>query len=273
MDWLPESLLEMHFHRAIIKRYEKRFGAKFLRLLKPSPQKEAWVGFDQGWTKSDLSEQDLFTQLSSAVSHNKTKLSKFYFGEFLQFKIVEKITRKSKNIPHGFRTPYYRSALSLKPNKSTNKSQHETLWRLSQINGANVYYACAMIFDQDKLWEKPNLNSLRLVEVKTAPKGWLTNESHHIVFQEPNTPEPFWCSDPTPGSAFSFEEHLEFENEISRLSGRQTISLINRTVEALRSEYEEGFTSDSISHATRYLPESMSIYEFEDETITAIGDL
>ncbi|MBD2296857.1 hypothetical protein H6G06_26120 [Anabaena sphaerica FACHB-251] len=44
----------MHFHRAIVKNYEKRFGAKFLRLLKPSPQKEAWVGFDQGWTKSGV---------------------------------------------------------------------------------------------------------------------------------------------------------------------------------------------------------------------------
>ncbi|WP_414545292.1 hypothetical protein [Nostoc sp. CCY0012] len=257
----------MHFHRAIIKRYEKLFGAKVLRLLKPSPQKEAWVGFDQGWTKSDLSEQDLFMQLRSAVSNSSSKLSKFYYGEFLQFKIVEVITRKSKNLPNGFTTPYYRSALSLKPNKLTNKSQHETLCRLSQINGAKVYYACTMIFDQDKLWEEPNLNSLRLVDVETAPNGWLTTESHYIVFQQPNTPNPIWCSDPVPGSALAFGEHLELENQPSRLrlSGEQTISLINSTVDALRSEYEGEFSQRELfPDVTRYLPDSMSLYEFGD---------
>ncbi|MDZ8227856.1 MULTISPECIES: hypothetical protein [unclassified Nostoc] len=289
MDWLPESLLEMHFHRAIVKEYEKRFGAKCIRLLKPSPQKEVWVGFDQGWTKSDLSQQDLFMQLRSAISDGSSKLSKFYFGEFLQFKVVEVITRRSQNLPHGFTTPYYRSALSLKPNKSTNKSQHETLCRLSQIKGAKVYYACPMIFDQDILWEDPNLNLLRLVDVTTAPKGWLTNESHHIVFQNPNSRKIMWCSDPVPGSALSFEEHLELENQLSPLSGEQTISLINRTSEALRIENQEEFFQPGLfddvriiesqveffqpglfddvtrreSIVTRYLPESMSLYEFE----------
>lgn len=271
MDWLPESLLEMHFHRAIVKQYEKRFGAKFLRLLKPSPQKEVWVGFDQGWTKSDLSQQDLFMQLRSTISDGSSKLSKFYFGEFLQFKVVKVITRSSQNLPHGFTTPYYRSALSLKANKSTKKSQHETLCRLSQIKGAKVYYACPMIFDQEKLWEKPNLNLLWLVDVTTAPKGWLTNESHHIVFQNPNSRKIMWCSDPVPGSAFSFEEHLQLENELSPLSGEQTISLINRTSEALTIENQEEFFQPGLfddvtrreSIVTRYLPESMSLYEFE----------
>lgn len=257
MNWLPESLLEMHFHRAIIKGYEKRFGGKCLRLLKPSPQKEAWVGFDQGWTKSDLSEQDLFKQLRSAISNSSSKISKFYFGEFLQFKVVEKKIRISKNSPGWFVPPYYRSALSLKPNKSTNKSQHETLCKLSQIGGAKVYYACPMIFDQDKLWEEPNLKLLRLVDVTTAPKGWLTNGSHHIVFQNPDTPKPMWCSDPVPGSAFSFEERLELDNQLSRLNASEVIDLISGTARALRSEYEYGR-----DYLTAYLPESMRIYEF-----------
>lgn len=54
--WLPESLLEMHFHSALIAFYGAKYGGKFLKLYKPVPQKEAWVGFDQGWTHSDLTE-------------------------------------------------------------------------------------------------------------------------------------------------------------------------------------------------------------------------
>src|SRR5437870_3103260 len=39
---ITEALLEMHFHRAILAAFEGVFGARFLRLLKPSPQREAW---------------------------------------------------------------------------------------------------------------------------------------------------------------------------------------------------------------------------------------
>lgn len=265
MDWLPESLLKMHFHRAIIKNYEKRFGVKFLRLLKPSPQKEAWVGFDQGWTKSDLPEQELFKQLSSAISTSKTKLSKFYFGEFLQFKTVQEITRKSSNLPSGFSTPYYRSALSLKPNKTSHISQHETLCRLTKIKGASVYYACAMIFNQDELWNKPNLKLLRFVDVMTAPSGWLTNEQHYLAFQSPTTSVPMWCSDPVEGRAFSEEERWQSENLPIQLYGEQVISLIDSVAEIFSNQSNQVLIQSTLfPRLARYLPPLMCLYEFTD---------
>lgn len=265
MSWLPESLLEMHFHRAIIKKYEKKFGIKFLRLLKPSLQREAWVGFDQGWTKSDLSEQDLFNQLRSVISTGRNQLSKFYFGEFLQFKIVQEVTRKSSSLPSGFSTPYYRSALSLKPNKTTHISQHETLVRLTKIKGASVYYACPMIFDLDELWDKPNLKLLRFVDVTTAPSGWLTNEHHYLAFQSRTTSVPMWCSDPVEGRAFSEEERWESENHPRELSGEQAISLINNVTEVFNNENNQGLIQGELfPRLVRYLLTSMCLYEFTD---------
>lgn len=44
-----EALLEMHYHPAIVQMFAQTFGARFLRLFKPSTRTEAWVGFDQGW--------------------------------------------------------------------------------------------------------------------------------------------------------------------------------------------------------------------------------
>lgn len=280
MSWLPESLLEMHFHRAIIKEYEKRYGKKVLRLLKPSPQKEVWVGFDQGWTKSTLTEQELFNQLKNAISTKKASVPNLYLGEFLQFKVVQRITRKSKKMPTGFTTPYFRSELSLKPNKQTGISQHEALCRLSKVKGSSVYYACPMIFDQDQLWDKPDLKMLRFVDIKTAPKGWITNESHHITFQDPMTSKPMWCSDPVPGRAFSHEELWERNNQRNLLTGNQTISLIQGVSEIVlprpsddteredllvREILIEDESSSEVHYLSesRYLPESMSIYEFE----------
>src|SRR5258705_6436253 len=104
-DWLPESLLEMHFHSALIQHYAKKFGAKFLRLYKPVPQKEAWLGFDQGWTRSNLTEEELFEALKGVIKASATSMPKFFLGEFLQFKVVDTLTRGSHKTPAGYSTP------------------------------------------------------------------------------------------------------------------------------------------------------------------------
>jgi hypothetical protein len=56
MQEITEALLEMHYHRSIVKTFEETYGSKFLRLLKPSQQMETWVGFDQAWTRT-ISQQ------------------------------------------------------------------------------------------------------------------------------------------------------------------------------------------------------------------------
>ena len=75
-DQLPESLLEMHFHSALIAYYTNKYKGKFLRLYKPVPQKEAWVGFDQGWVSSDLTETELFTGLKEAIASKSRSVNK-----------------------------------------------------------------------------------------------------------------------------------------------------------------------------------------------------
>ena len=128
----------MHVHRAILKCFEDTFGAKFLRLLKPSTQMEAWVGFDQGWSRTELSNTDLFEQLKSSIVAGATSVNQFVLGYFMQFKAVQEMRRLSRYAPSGFAAPYFRIELSLEVNPTTGLSQHETLIRLSQIAGTDA---------------------------------------------------------------------------------------------------------------------------------------
>lgn len=263
--WLPESLLEMHFHRALIDYYADRFGAKFLRLYKPVPQKEAWVGFDQGWTRSSLTERELFEALKVTIKNNGVAVDKFYLGEFLQFKVVDTIVRRSERMPDSYSTPYYRSELSLKPNKSTGISQHETLLRLNKIRGATVLYACGMVFTDDELWQTPDVNKLRFVDIGSAPNGWATNVSHHIVFKDPTDNAPLWCSEPVEGIAYGIEERSNAERLPRRLSGEAAIELIQTAADAIAGQPQEAqfpLTARNSSCA-RLLPQCFSLIEFE----------
>jgi hypothetical protein len=261
--WLPESLLEMHFHSALIAYYAKKFKGKFIRLYKPVPQKEAWVGFDQAWTSSDLSESELFNNLKAAIGSSTSSIKKFYLGEFLQFKVIETISRKSTRTPVGFSTPYLRSELSLTPNKHTGISQHETLLKLMMIKHAAVFYTCGMVFSEAELWQQPvDLKKLKFVDIKTAPSGWATNESHSVCFQN-ETAKPVWCSDPIPGNAFSISELSELERLPTALDGLAALTLIQDAANAIRnSDNIERLFPERIQ-AARYLPTCFALLEFE----------
>jgi len=71
-DIITEALLEMHYHRGMIDLFQGVFGARMLKLLKPSPQQEAWVGFDQGWAATSLSTADLFASLRQSTQNAQT---------------------------------------------------------------------------------------------------------------------------------------------------------------------------------------------------------
>lgn len=264
-DWLPESLLEMHFHSALINYYTTRFGATFLRLYKPVPQKEAWVGFDQAWTRSNLTEEELFEALKDAIRMSATSVDRFFLGEFLQFKAVEVITRRSEKMPQSYSPPYFRSRLSLQPNKSSGISQHETLLRLNGINNATVLYACGMVFSQEELWQIPDVAQLQFVDIASAPTGWATNESHHIAFQSPTDPAPLWCSEPVPGVAYGIEERSRNDRLPRRLTGDAAIHLIEDAARAISGGSRENQLK-LIGHDTgyaKYLPDCFSLIEFE----------
>jgi len=203
-DVLTETLLEMHFHQAIVSYFANAYGVNFLRLLKPSTQQEVWVGFDQGWVYTSLTTRELLHELRSSIQVKPNSIDRFFLGFFLQFKPVKKMIRKSKAMPDDYIVPYYRSELSVKPNRRTGLSQHETLLRLNKLNNARVSYVCALLFDLNEIYKPPNLDRLRCIDLSTSPDGWATNERHFLTFQNEMDPTCLWCSDPVEGKSLSF---------------------------------------------------------------------
>lgn len=256
---INEALLEMHFHSAVVSHFSNIYGASFLRLLKPVPQKESWVGFDQGWVYTTVSNAILMKSLRDAIESSATTVSKFYIGYFLQFKVVQKMVSSSKLMPSGFATPYFRSELSLNPNKTTGISQHETLTRLSGINNASVSYACGMLFDLEEIYKQPNLTNLRCVPIVTAPSGWTTNQRHFIAFRNISDTAPMWCSDPVEGVSMSFDEWASPDSRYGpkTLTPEQILELIQAASHALNVRK---------LRAVGGLPESFTLIEFETGT-------
>lgn len=264
---LTEALMEMHFHSAIKDMFESTFGAKFFRLLKPSQQKEAWVGFDQGWVRTTVDATSFYNDLRDKIS-NESVEGNFYLGYFLQFKIVNKILRSSQTKPSAYTVPYYRVKLSLDANRTTGLSQHETLLRLSDIRNAQVYYACPMIFDWDEIYSEPDLRKLAMVSISSSPRGWATGNSHYITFQEPYDDSPLWCSEPAKGSAITCQDWIKSllnKHIAMKLSGKQVLDLIRDVQNKL---FKEAAQEDLFQEAhkgypsTKVLPESFTLIEF-----------
>jgi len=203
---VTEVLLELHYHRAIVDAFAAVFGARFLRMLKPSTQREVWVGFDQGWVNTSVSTADLYAALSNTISSGGTQSNAFHLGYFLQFKVVHTLARRSRLTPTGFVAPYLRSELSVWRNPRTELSQHETLCRLASIQGAEVYYACPLLVDIDAIYEYPDLNTLQIVDVRSAPPNIDDADRHFIAFQSATAVAPQWCSEPHPAKGWRCSE-------------------------------------------------------------------
>ena len=240
-EFLTEALLEMHFHSALVDYFTKKYGARQLKLIKPSQYKEAWVGFDQAWVPTTISTSELYDNISKVVSDRTGKIKKLYIGYFLQFKCVDLLSKRSKYTPEMYNLPYYRSELNLSPNKQTGLSQHETLTILSKIKNSSVYYACGMLFNIMDIYSKPDMEKLRLIPVKDAPSTIRRNERHFIAFQEPNT-VPYWCSDPVEGKGFSFEEWASgnLEDGPRLLQASEAMEYIKTMQHILLTASEEG---------------------------------
>jgi hypothetical protein len=270
-DVVTEALLEMHFHQAIVDRFRRQYGANFLKLLKPSPKQEAWVGFDQGWVRTSLSTSQLFSELQSAILNQATTANNFCFGFFLQFKIVKRMVRTSKLKPAQYTTPYFRSELSVDPNPTTGISQHETLLRLNALAGATVSYACGMLFDIADIWQAPSVDKLRCVDITTSPTGWATNQRHFLAFQTETDPSPFWCSDPAEGKSVSFDEWAFRQDNSSpkKMTGNQLHHFVTMVHDAIRDiggsrirALEADCWQRGIDPIPKLMPSSFTIMEF-----------
>jgi hypothetical protein len=201
---IPEALLEMHYFHVIRDHFAGLLGTANFHIFKPSTRVENWYGFDQGYFSSEKSAEEVQKSLRTFLHETYGQQSFALRAYFLQFKVVEKLSRRSGATPPGWMTPYYRSELSLEPSKETSFSQHETLIRAASINGAAVSYVCPMIFSADDVKENARFSDLRFVDVNSAPSGWLTAEKHFICFQSPDG-TPVWKSDPVEGRLIEFD--------------------------------------------------------------------
>ena len=203
---ITETLLEMYYFSALRDHFCDLFGEDYLRILKPSPNREKWLGFDQGWVKAKKTGLPLERDLKGFIHSDKKPLDVFR-AFFLQFKVVES-RRTRRGAPDGWTAPWFAAPLSLEADKDTKISQHETLKRLSQLDNSEVSYACPMIFSLDEIIRPPDLTTLRTIDVRSAPDGWLTSGSHKIAFQTP-TSDALWCSDPESAKDLDLAQALE----------------------------------------------------------------
>lgn len=119
-----------------------------------------------------------------------------------------------------------------------------------------------MLFSQDELWPPVELSALRFVDIQTAPQGWVTNESHFIVFQAPDDPTPMWCSDPTPGIALSMGERAERHLLPPALAAEEVLALIEEAARRLGGSDERRLPGFSEGYVSR-LPGCFTLMEFQ----------
>ena len=241
-DGVNEDRLEMEFWPVLKRELQSWFGTDKIELLKPSKHQEALTGFDQGFYLGDdnaprLSHDRFLRELGQEIDHGVTTSSLFYVGYFLQFKVVERMTRRTPPCPSAFTSPYYRAELDLEPNGTTGRSQHATLRRLCALPGADVYYAFPMVFDVNVLKLQASLDALALASVAEAPKDWKDGEKHFVMFQKEDG-DPWWCSDPVPGRRFDLRRVLE---RAERLDPAST----TRWLESARLEYRRGLPAEA----------------------------
>lgn len=202
---MNETVLEMHYHRALLDAFSQIYGLGargHFNFYKYSTQRECFIGFDQAYIKSELSQEDMFELLKNAAKNNGCQLPDLFLGYFLQFKVVKKMAKRSKITPPVIQNrPHFRVELDTIKNANTGFSQHEILYLLNKNTGAMTYYACPMIFDQSSLYDiDVDLNELQLADLSTCPSEYIDNGNHYIYFNT-TTSDPVWCSDPVDGKS------------------------------------------------------------------------
>jgi hypothetical protein len=268
---INETVLEMHFHAPLLDLFRQTYGVGEqgqVNFYKYSPQKEAFVGFDQAYALTELSLEDFFSLLKQSAASNGYKLERKVVAYFLQFKVVKPMKNMQKTTPKVVTaSPHYRATLDTAKNQKTGHSQHELLYALSKNAGAMVYYACPMIFDREELYLTPvDLDKLQLADLVSCPSDYQDNATHHLYFQTP-TSQPFWCSIPTQGQSDSPEQFVnKVVEQVSRTSEAETWVQLRKLLLALQQIVMERSTQeldDKIEAATAVVHDSLTILEFQ----------
>ncbi len=199
---LNETVLEMHYHRPLLELFRNACGVgpKAFNFYKYSPQRECFIGFDQAYVRTQMSEEEFFELLKDSATTSNYQLNQKFVGYFLQFKVVAEMRKMMKHTPPQITNrPHYRVSLDTKRNINTGLSQHELLYNLNRNSGAMVYYACPMIFDRASLYDiDVDLDTLHLADLNSCPSQYSDNDSHFIYFND-KASQPIWCSDPVKG--------------------------------------------------------------------------
>jgi len=261
---ISETVLEMHYHRPIMDAIRDTIGVGpqgSVSFYKYSPQRECFVGFDQAYAVSELSEHEFFNLVKDAAQSKSPSahLSDQFFGYFLQFKVVKKMEKFSRYTPAMITNkPHYRVSLDTTKNASTGLSQHELLFNLNQNAGALVYYACPMIFDKASLYEiDVDLESLRLADFDDCVDPYLDNDNHFIFFND-KAADPIWCSEPIRGAAISAREFATrlVEREVSVDRAADTS---RRLLDALTNFESAGLSRESKLFRDMFKPSFVSL--------------
>lgn len=210
---ITETVLEMHYHRPLMDLFRETYGLSpngQFNFFKYSPQREVFLGFDQAFAMTELTDDQFFNQLKSSAMNNGYKLSSRFIAYFLQFKVVTELQKRQKKTPTQIKSkPHYRASLDTTKNDNTGFSQHELLYNLSKNDGAMVYYACPMVFEKSALYEvNVDLDALRLVDFASCPSDFSDNSKHYIYFDQKQS-QPIWCSDPVDGNALTSRQFVE----------------------------------------------------------------
>lgn len=229
---IGETLLEMHYFGALREHFATILGLPNLRILKPTPRREKWLGFDQAFVTSSQCGLPLERSLSQFIHSNRRPLSVFR-AVFMQFKVVEQ-RRSRRGAPPNYAVPWFAAELSTKKAPDTKISQHETLTRLAELPNAFTAYACPMLFSLDDILRPADLTTLRLIDVLSAPSGWLTDGQHKLAFLSP-TSDAEWCSDPTPAKELILDKAV---HQLKPMDERELLHFLDEVRDIVWSERE-----------------------------------
>ncbi len=241
---ISETVLEMHYHRPLLELIRETYGlgaGGTFNFYKYSPQREVFLGFDQAFAMTELSDAEFFAQMKASAMGNDYKLTTRFIAYFLQFKVVNELQKRQKKTPPQIKSnPHYRSTLDTTKNDNTGFSQHELLYRLCKNDGAMVYYACPMLFDKANLYEiNVSLDPLRLVDLASCPSDFADNSKHYVYFDQ-RASDPVWCSDPVEGKAITPNQFAESIVEALRnTSPQQSVNELLELIEKIERKVAE----------------------------------
>jgi hypothetical protein len=270
---ITETVLEMHYHRPLMELFSKTYGlgSGKLNFFKYSPQREVFIGFDQAYAFTELTDAQFFEELKTSAMKDGYKLSSKFIAFFLQFKVVAELQKKQKKTPPQIKSkPHYRASLDTTKNDNTGFSQHELLFNLNKNNGAEVYYACPMIFDKSKLYEvNVDLNTLRLVDLSSCPSDFTDNSKHYIYFDQQQS-NPIWCSDPVEGYAktpSNFAEKIISQlRQTSPAGSKEQLNLLLSKLKELGSiAGRNPNNQDKNNDGLAWLSDSLTIIRVDEE--------